>query len=117
MHDEPNKTSEIANAQRESLEKRLLEKLEALEQRLPERDTFFLAEKSLGGEHPQINSNTPSATTRDIWERGDRAIALAAGGGVLGGAIAQIPGAIVGAVFGATLGLFGKSRRSVSENQ
>lgn len=107
MHDNPNQTSEVASAERESLEKRLLEKLEALEQRLSKGE-------SLHSENSPAQSKVPFSTTRDIWERGDRAIALAAGGSFLGGAIAQIPGAIVGGILGAALGLFGKSRRSGS---
>ncbi len=34
--------------------------------------------------------NVPAFTRREIWERGDRMIALAAGGGVLGGAITTL---------------------------
>jgi hypothetical protein len=45
-------------------------------------------------------------TTKKIWQRGDRAIATGAGGALLGGIVAQLPGAVAGAVFGTLYGLF-----------
>lgn len=47
----------------------------------------------------------------EIWERGDRAIAVAAGGAVLGGLIAQVPGTIVGGIAGVLFGLFVPSKK------
>jgi hypothetical protein len=55
--------------------------------------------------------------TKEIWQRGDRAIATGAGGALLGGIVAQLPGAIAGAVFGTLYGLFvvpKKTRRAES---
>jgi hypothetical protein len=45
-----------------------------------------------------------------IWQKGDRIIALTAGGIFVGGTIAQIPGAIIGGVLGTILGLFSKRK-------
>lgn len=109
MHNDSNETK-VASAERESLERRLLEKLEALEQRLSKGE-------SLHSENSLAQSNMPAATKRDIWERGDRAIAVGAGAAFLGGAIAQLPGAIVGGIFGILFGLSVKPKKAVvSEN-
>jgi hypothetical protein len=40
----------------------------------------------------------------NFWERGDRVIAMTAGGAALGGAIGQIPGAIAGGILAAVFG-------------
>ena len=47
----------------------------------------------------------------NIWERGDRAIAIAAGGAVLGGLIAQVPGSIIGGIAGALFGFLVPSKK------
>lgn len=52
--------------------------------------------------------NQASALNEDIWNRGERMIALASGGAFLGGLIAQVPGAAIGAFLGATFGWFEK---------
>lgn len=57
--------------------------------------------------HP-LNTAHP---LKEIWERGDRAIATATGAAFLGGLVAQIPGAIAGAVFGILFGLFVRSKK------
>jgi hypothetical protein len=54
---------------------------------------------------PQTLGNK-APTTKEIWQRGDRAIATGAGSAFLGGIVAQLPGAIAGAVFGTLYGLF-----------
>ncbi|MEO1146369.1 MAG: hypothetical protein AAFY26_12350 [Cyanobacteria bacterium J06638_22] len=42
-----------------------------------------------------------SKTRSDFWARGDRLIALSAGGATLGAMIAQVPGAIIGGILAA----------------
>ncbi|AFY62051.1 hypothetical protein Syn6312_2994 [Synechococcus sp. PCC 6312] len=46
-----------------------------------------------------------------VFERCDRIIAFAAGGGFAGGLIAQVPGAIVGALSGVVFGIFYKNHK------
>lgn len=63
----------------------------------------------------QIVSSTKVSTIREIQNKrilklGDRMIAFSSGGAFLGGLIAQIPGAIVGALAGAMFGLFETAR-------
>lgn len=54
---------------------------------------------------------------QSFWQNGDRAIAFASGGAFLGGLIAQVPGAIVGALAGAIFGWFEKDKpANSSEN-
>jgi hypothetical protein len=45
-----------------------------------------------------------------LFQKGDRIIALSSGGAFLGGLIAQVPGAIVGALVGTVLGYVGHPR-------
>lgn len=47
-----------------------------------------------------------------IFLKGDQIIAFAAGGSFLGGLIAQIPGAAIGALLGVVFGLFYKNHKS-----
>lgn len=54
---------------------------------------------------------------KEVWRSGDRAIAFAAGGAFFGGLIAQIPGAVVGALAGTMFGWFEKGKpANSSEN-
>ncbi len=52
----------------------------------------------------QRPNNQASNLNEDVWDRGERMIALASGGTFLGGLIAQVPGAVIGAFLGATFG-------------
>jgi len=45
-----------------------------------------------------------------VWSQGDRAIAFASGGAFLCGIIAELPGAIVGAIVGLLWGYFTKTK-------
>ena len=54
--------------------------------------------------------NKRLSLVQNFVEKGDRAIAFSAGGAFLGGLIAQIPGAVVGALAGAIFGWFEKSK-------
>jgi hypothetical protein len=59
-----------------------------------------------------------SSTQKNIWEIGKRLIPLACGGAFLGGVIAQLPGAIIGVVFGGVFGCFTtKNRRNTSSSR
>ena len=46
-----------------------------------------------------------------IFEKGDQIIAFAAGGGFAGGLIAQVPGAVIGALSGVVFGIFYKNHK------
>ncbi len=48
----------------------------------------------------------PSKSLTRVWERLDRVMVMAAGGAFLGGAIAQIPGALVGTVLATLYGSY-----------
>jgi hypothetical protein len=51
----------------------------------------------------------PTSDKSDImWAKGNRVIAMTAGGAFLGGMVAQAPGSIIGAIAGAVIGLFAK---------
>lgn len=69
-------------------------------------------EKSISEDSSEASSSEEKQ--QSFWERGDRAIAFSAGGAFLGGLIAQIPGAIVGALAGAIFGWFEKSKPASS---
>ncbi len=47
-----------------------------------------------------------------IFEKGDQIIAFAAGGSFAGGLIAQVPGAVVGALSGVVFGIFYKNHKT-----
>lgn len=47
----------------------------------------------------------------DFWEKGDRVVAIIAGGAFLGGTLGQVPGAIVGAVLAAIYGWYTSSAK------
>lgn len=74
-------------------------------------------------EHPQqSNCKEPATKSFDkasskFWDKADRVVVMTAGGAAIGGAIAQIPGAIVGMLIGSSYGWYvAFSRRSSSEN-
>ncbi|MER3433274.1 MAG: hypothetical protein C4288_07560 [Leptolyngbya sp. ERB_1_1] len=48
----------------------------------------------------------------NFWEKGDRIVAIIAGGAFLGGTIAQVPGAIVGSILAAIYGWYTSSAQS-----
>lgn len=62
-----------------------------------------------------LSSPTNSVVEKEIWERGDRAIAIAAGGAVLGGLVAQVPGTIIGGIAGALFGFFVPSKKQAPD--
>lgn len=70
------------------------------------------AEEPAQEEHRGVIAPTASSRNsmmQNIWRRGDRMIALSSGGAFLGGLIAQVPGAAVGAVIGAIFGWFNRT--------
>lgn len=74
------------------------------------------------GEKNSLTENTESTHSsqrsvqkEEIWERGDRAIAIASGGAVLGGLIGQIPGAVIGGIAGALFGFFVLSKKPAAD--
>jgi hypothetical protein len=90
---------ELELASRRSLE--ILQSLETLRQSKQWEERDNQAERELV---------TSSQTTRQgsFGRRGDRMIAMTAGGAFIGGTIAQAPGAIIGATAGAVFALFAK---------
>lgn len=62
---------------------------------------------------PQLEVQSESGD-ETISNKGDRIIVLAAGGASLGGIVAQIPGAAVGAIIGCVFGLVTKGKESSS---
>ena len=67
-------------------------------------------------QNPSLFSNVPAASTAktDPWAKSDRIAVMVAGGAFLGGAIAQIPGAVIGSLLAGLYGLyvgFGKTRQ------
>ena len=76
-----------------------------LTNRLHDKDINEVVNKfKIATERQPLDKISPA--TKEIWQRGDRAIATGAGGALLGGIVAQLPGAIAGAIFGALYGLF-----------
>jgi hypothetical protein len=64
--------------------------------------SLIIAEaKSRDSKTKTTSSQKPSS---DFWERGDRVMVIAAGGALFGGMLAQIPGAIVGAILAGIYG-------------
>lgn len=57
-----------------------------------------------------------SIAFKQVAERGDRVLAFSAGGAFLGGLLAQIPGAVIGAFAGAMFGWFENTATRSSEN-
>jgi len=51
----------------------------------------------------------------DLWQRGDRIIALTAGGAALGGTLGQIPGAIAGGLLAAAFAWFSNAPKKPAE--
>lgn len=76
--------------------------LENLAARIFSADNSILAARQLV--QPLKTSATTALTRSDFWKRGDRVIAMTAGGAALGGAIGQIPGAIAGGILAAVFG-------------
>jgi hypothetical protein len=64
----------------------------------PMGDYFFTRENG-------VRAKTTRNTT-DFWERGDRVMVMAAGGAILGGMLAQIPGATLGAILAGIYGWY-----------
>jgi serine/threonine protein kinase len=56
----------------------------------------------------ELISNKTVSKKTGIWDKGNRAIALASGGAFLGSFIAQAPGAIIGAIAGIIFGFLAK---------
>jgi len=79
---------------------------------MPSVSTVLLEETSPQSPSQKQSNKNCTDTSKEIRERGDRAIATAAGGAFLGGIIAQLPGAIAGGVFGAVFGLFVRTKKS-----
>ena len=48
-----------------------------------------------------LQAQQPKSKQGEFWDRADRTVVIIAGGGAIGGAIAQIPGAIIGALVAA----------------
>lgn len=86
--------------------KRTYKLSELIQERFPEVDDLIYVEAS------SATKSDKNASTTEIWERGDRAIATGAGFAFLGGLLAQLPGAVAGAVFGALYGLFVAPKKS-----
>lgn len=73
-------------------------------------------------EHSRLlNSKQPSSTvlpevSNKFWDKADRVAVTTAGGAAIGGSIAQVPGALVGALIGASYGWYVSfSRKNSSE--
>jgi hypothetical protein len=64
--------------------------------------SWLLTSKSDTGSNP--------SKMNQLFQKGDRIIALSSGGAFLGGLIAQVPGSVVGALAGAILGYLGHSK-------
>jgi hypothetical protein len=64
----------------------------------PMSDYFFSRENG-------VRAKTTRNTTA-FWERGDRVMVMAAGGAILGGMLAQIPGATLGAILAGIYGWY-----------
>ncbi|MES1026499.1 hypothetical protein ABN584_26735 [Gloeocapsa sp. BRSZ] len=82
-----------------------------------ERRVFTPTRLSTFTDDKEDKKNCPNFAVdinKEIRERGDRAIATAAGGAFLGGLIAQLPGAIAGGAFGALFGLFVRTKKTRS---
>ncbi|MUL35866.1 hypothetical protein [Gloeocapsopsis dulcis] len=79
---------------------------------MPSVPTVLLEETSPKPPSQQQSTQVYIDINKEIRERGDRAIATAAGGAFLGGLIAQLPGAIAGGAFGAIFGLFVRTKKS-----
>ncbi|MGG6263266.1 hypothetical protein ACQ4M3_39715 [Leptolyngbya sp. AN03gr2] len=62
-----------------------------------------------GFEYPSSRLLTEDSTHSqqpDFWEKGDRVIAIVAGGAGIGGMIGQIPGALIGGTLAAIFGVY-----------
>ncbi|NER36822.1 MAG: serine/threonine protein kinase [Oscillatoria sp. SIO1A7] len=66
---------------------------------------YFYGEDGAASSYP---ASSDGESRDNIWKRGDRLIVFASGGVLLGGLIAQLPGAIMGATLGAAFGLLAK---------
>lgn len=58
-----------------------------------------------------FTDSSNQSSESDFWEKGDRVVAIIAGGAFLGGTIGQVPGAIVGAIIAAIYGWYTSSAK------
>lgn len=63
-----------------------------------------VAQSRLQQERREIAQESPLSSNPRSWDKADRVAVVIAGGAALGGAIAQIPGAIIGATLAAVYG-------------
>lgn len=77
-----------------------------------ERDAILLLTR-FSDRAPEVFTDVPESdsTKADFWEKGDRVVAIIAGGAFLGGTLGQVPGAIVGAVLAAIYGWYTSSAK------
>jgi hypothetical protein len=64
-------------------------------------------------EHKKLTRQHSPANSSAFWDKSDRLVVMIAGGAALGSAIAQLPGAVVGAILAAGYGWyisFGKTK-------
>lgn len=79
--------------------------------RQPDERGIF-SDSTVEPEQPQRSIDTAIVVNEKVWNRGERMIALASGGAFLGGLIAQVPGAAIGAVAGAIFGWLERSEET-----
>lgn len=66
---------------------------------------FFEYAKSKNSKQQPL-SKVPPAVSKGFWDQADRIAVMTAGGAAIGGSIAQAPGAVVGALIGASYGWY-----------
>lgn len=59
---------------------------------------FFEDEDELNFSEKAVSEKTVSSRRDSFWNEADRVVVMIAGGGAVGGAIAQLPGAVIGAL-------------------